>query len=195
MSSAEVAKSTFDGVPGHKRRESVAVASVKAPTMVPRLNKSAALRAQKPDAPPTSFMFRGASAPKLPGVSITNSQSSTSLTDPSQSSAPASQSPVKSPPLRHAAPRPSSVAACPFPSPKLTGGTGPKTADISSEAPTVRPRPSSVCARPSIAPRTNRSAALRLAKQEAENAAAAAAAARKMTRPKVAPSSFKPIAS
>jgi hypothetical protein len=58
MSSAEVAKSTFDGVPGHKRRESVAVASVKAPTMVPKLNKSAALRAQKPDAPPTSFMCK-----------------------------------------------------------------------------------------------------------------------------------------
>jgi hypothetical protein len=48
--------STFVGVPGHKRRESIAVASVKAPTVAPRTNKSAALRASKDAAPPTSFM-------------------------------------------------------------------------------------------------------------------------------------------
>lgn len=48
--------STFEGVPGHKRRESIAVASSKAPTVAPRLNKSAALRAQKEQAPPSSFM-------------------------------------------------------------------------------------------------------------------------------------------
>ena len=47
---------TFEGVPGHKRKESIAVASVKAPTVAPRLNKSAALRASKDTAPPTSFM-------------------------------------------------------------------------------------------------------------------------------------------
>lgn len=50
----------FEGVPGHKRRESIQVASTKAPTMAPRLNKSAALRVQK-DAergapPPSSYM-------------------------------------------------------------------------------------------------------------------------------------------
>ncbi|KAF8195562.1 hypothetical protein BJ912DRAFT_147729 [Pholiota molesta] len=50
--------STFDGVPGHKRRESIAVASSKAPTVAPRLNKSAALRQQKDAAPPTSFMCK-----------------------------------------------------------------------------------------------------------------------------------------
>jgi hypothetical protein len=58
MSSNDLAKNTFDGVPGHKRRESIAVASVQAPTMAPRLNKSAALRARKSDAPPTSFMCK-----------------------------------------------------------------------------------------------------------------------------------------
>jgi hypothetical protein len=58
MSATEAAKSTFEGVPGHKRRESIAVASVRAPTLAPRLNKSAALRVQKPDAPPTSFMCK-----------------------------------------------------------------------------------------------------------------------------------------
>ena len=50
--------STFEGVPGHKRRESIAVPSMKAPTVAPRLNKSAALRAQKEQAPPTSFMCK-----------------------------------------------------------------------------------------------------------------------------------------
>lgn len=38
------AQATFEGVPGHKRRETISVASVKPPTVAPRLNKSAALR-------------------------------------------------------------------------------------------------------------------------------------------------------
>ena len=50
--------SLFDGVPGHKRRESIAVASIKAPTVAPRSNKSAALRVSKEQAPPTSFMCK-----------------------------------------------------------------------------------------------------------------------------------------
>jgi hypothetical protein len=49
-------KGTFDGVPGHKRRESISVASTKAPTVAPRLNKAASLRGQKSEgAPPSSF--------------------------------------------------------------------------------------------------------------------------------------------
>ena len=44
----------FDGVPGHKRRESIPVASVQAPTVSPRLNKSAELRAKKESLPPPS---------------------------------------------------------------------------------------------------------------------------------------------
>jgi Nucleoside diphosphate kinase len=50
--------SLFDGVPGHKRRESIAVASIKAPTVAPRSNKSAALRISKEQGPPTSFMCK-----------------------------------------------------------------------------------------------------------------------------------------
>ena len=50
--------SLFDGVPGHKRRETIAVASVKAPTLAPRLNKSAALRVSKEQGPPTSFVCK-----------------------------------------------------------------------------------------------------------------------------------------
>ncbi|PAV16920.1 thioredoxin domain-containing 6 [Pyrrhoderma noxium] len=59
----------FEGVPGHKRRETIAVASVQAPTVAPRTNKSAELRAKKDGAapPPSSFMFRGPTAPKTPG--------------------------------------------------------------------------------------------------------------------------------
>lgn len=49
---------TFEGVPGHKRRESIAVASTKPPTVAPRTNRSAALRVQKESAPPTSFMCK-----------------------------------------------------------------------------------------------------------------------------------------
>ena len=51
----------FDGVPGHKRRESIAVASVRAPTVAPRSNKSAALRVSKEQGPPTSFMCESSS--------------------------------------------------------------------------------------------------------------------------------------
>ena len=58
LTNEETKKSTFEGVPGHKRRESIAVASVKAPTVIPRLNKSATLRVQKEQAPPTSFMCK-----------------------------------------------------------------------------------------------------------------------------------------
>ena len=48
----------FEGVPGHKRRESIAVASVKAPLVAPRSNRSAALRVSKEQGPPTSFMCK-----------------------------------------------------------------------------------------------------------------------------------------
>lgn len=50
-------KNIFEGVPGHKRRESISVASTKSPTIAPRLNKSAALR-KEGGPPPSSFMCR-----------------------------------------------------------------------------------------------------------------------------------------
>lgn len=49
------AEGVFEGVPGHKRRESIAVLSTRPPAVGPRLNRSAALRAEKDKAPPTSF--------------------------------------------------------------------------------------------------------------------------------------------
>lgn len=53
---ADAGNTTFDGVPGHKRRESIPVASTRPPSVTPRTNRSAALRVQKESAPPTSFM-------------------------------------------------------------------------------------------------------------------------------------------
>ncbi|KAG6831934.1 hypothetical protein H0H92_006535 [Tricholoma furcatifolium] len=205
---SEGGPATFEGVPGHKRRESIAVASTKAPTVAPRLNKSAALRQQKDQAPPTSFMFRGATTPKTPGaISRTTSMSSLGSSTKSSVSAAPSTAPAPAPaptpkPARPAAPvkRPSSVAGsrpslAPRP-PSALKANGAVDADQSK--PARPPRPSSVASlnhAPSIQPRTNRSAALRAAKMEAENLAAAAAAAKKKPRPsKPAPSSFKPIA-
>ncbi|KDR82820.1 hypothetical protein GALMADRAFT_220820 [Galerina marginata CBS 339.88] len=125
--------STFEGVPGYKRRESIAVASMKAPTVAPRLNKSAALRAQKDQAPPTSFMFRGSSATKTPTLSRANS--SQPIGSPQKAPLrPASQASGQATPSRYAVPRASSAAAVrpaapssstaarPIPKPKLTNG-------------------------------------------------------------------------
>lgn len=52
---AEKLKATFEGVPGHKRRETITVASLQT-NIQPRLNKSAELRAKKDNAPPSSYM-------------------------------------------------------------------------------------------------------------------------------------------
>jgi hypothetical protein len=46
---------TFDGVPGHKRRESFSVSSTKSPTVTPKQNRSALLRASKDTPPPSSY--------------------------------------------------------------------------------------------------------------------------------------------
>jgi hypothetical protein len=51
----EAQKKTFDGVPGHKRRESFSVSSTKVPTVTPRQNRSALLRASKESPPPSSY--------------------------------------------------------------------------------------------------------------------------------------------
>ncbi|KAK7056852.1 hypothetical protein VNI00_002569 [Paramarasmius palmivorus] len=188
-------KSSFEGVPGHKRRESIAVASVAAPTIAPRGNKSASLRLQKDSAPPTSFMFRKPSEPKLPGLSRSNSQASISR--------PASQASVQPPsrPGTATLTRRASVAPSTSSRPasamkisdtsnatKVNGHTkstssvaaNSATSSKAEEKPKPRPRPSSIGA-PTIAPRTNKSAALRAAKKEQE-AAAAAAAAKKNAR-------------
>jgi len=49
---------TFDGVPGHKRRETISLLSTKPPIVGPRQNRSAALRAEKDKPPPSSFQCK-----------------------------------------------------------------------------------------------------------------------------------------
>lgn len=190
MSSTDAGKGTFEGVPGHKRRESISVASTKAPMVAPRLNKSAALRASKEQVPPSSFMFKGPSVSKPAIPSRSNSQSLSQFASPPTSIRPVSQTGY-SPGSRYAIPRSSSVVGHRPRSPSTSDSLESLSkADNVASTPgsKSRPRPISVCA-PSISPRTNKSAALRAAKQEAEKAVAS----RRNLHPRVAPSSFKPI--
>ncbi|KAH7885043.1 hypothetical protein F5I97DRAFT_1882035 [Phlebopus sp. FC_14] len=186
----EVRKNVFDGVPGHKRRESIAVASTtRPPTIAPRTNKSAALR-REGGPPPSSFMFRTPTAPKTPGSGI-QSRSSSSLsayhenngatpwtrpnsTQPPRTSSRASQ--VVAPPFRKTSSYSSQTSSS-------GTGTGPlSTASVTSNDSTndaesngaaspqkTMRRPSSLQT-PTIAPRANKSALLRAQKQAADAA-------------------------
>ncbi|KAF5352536.1 hypothetical protein D9756_006159 [Leucocoprinus leucothites] len=198
--SAEKPKATFEGVPGHKRRETISVASVKPPMVAPRLNKSAALRQSQKEGgatPPTSF--RG--TPTLSRTTSTDSVASRRRSVGPQASS--SQS-LSRPPLSRRA-----SSALDTRTPQSTAAsTGSGTANVdpaagassslsrpASAAGKLRPRPSSISSPPTIAPRTNKSAALRAAKMEAEAQAQAAAAAKKTRRvSKPPPSSFKTVA-
>jgi hypothetical protein len=62
----EAQAKTFDGVPGHKRRDSFSVSSTKAPTIAPRPNRSAQLRASKDAAPPSSYQCTSSPPPLSP---------------------------------------------------------------------------------------------------------------------------------
>ncbi|KAI9443285.1 hypothetical protein H4582DRAFT_2072347 [Lactarius indigo] len=66
---------TFNGVPGHKRRESFSVASTKPPVVTPRQNRAAALRASKDTPPPSSYQFRSPVAMSRPSLSQSSSSS------------------------------------------------------------------------------------------------------------------------
>jgi len=208
----EEKKATFEGVPGHKRRETISVASVKAPTLAPRLNKSAALRVQKDlQRPPSSFMFMS------PSMSRTVSEGSGSDLSPPPARTirrPVSQASGIIPfaPSRTTINISRSSSVLGTRSPSKTSNINASTSASSlvdgrkspngtndngllrppSSASRARPRPSSIAA-PSITPRTNRSAVLRAAKQEAEQQAAAKAAAKKAGVSKPPPSSFKAV--
>ncbi|KAG7445769.1 uncharacterized protein BT62DRAFT_932939 [Guyanagaster necrorhizus] len=148
----------FEGIPGHKRRETISVPSLATrPSLAPRINKTSELRAQKDSAPPTSFMFRQPTTPKRPGSanSLSRSTSRTSL-----HSHPAALSRATS---AMAVNRVHQDAA-------LTKEPSKTSASKVTEQPKKKaPRPSSISA-PAIVPRTNRSAALRAAQKEAETA-------------------------
>ncbi|KAH8104595.1 hypothetical protein BXZ70DRAFT_921618 [Cristinia sonorae] len=163
-------KATFEGVPGHKRRESIAVASTKPPTVAPRSNRSASLRVQKEVAPPTSYMFR---APTKDNVVPPRSTSRQSLNLPNSArptitrpgSSASSYAPTSS---RPAAPR----ASISGPPPSAFSGRAIENTQHEIAPP---PRPPSTQPPPTIAPRTNKSALLRAAKMATIAAAKAAA--------------------
>ncbi|KAJ3813283.1 hypothetical protein EV368DRAFT_48698 [Lentinula lateritia] len=205
--------SSFEGVPGHKRRESIVVASTQEPTVKPKLNKSASLRVSKDNAPPTSFMFRGPTEPKLPARSSSR-LSTTGISGNAKPSRPSSAASTR-PPSSYPG-RPLSVArglsnvVRPMVNSRTKTTVSVTTPDNGTnnikgspslatsppsevvDKPKLTRRPSSVSLPPSIAPRTNKSAALRAAKKEQEAAAAAALAAKQQRRASRPPPSSMP---
>ncbi|KAF8527445.1 hypothetical protein BU17DRAFT_81601 [Hysterangium stoloniferum] len=160
----EAEQTTFEGVPGHRRRETLTVASVQPPTVAPRINRTAALRADKDKPPPSSYMFRTHSAAKTPSVastpSISRSTSSLQLAATAASGRPSSAlgpRPSSVTPSANKITRAPSVARAPsvVPAP-------PRRAP--STAPVVPP---ASIGKPSIEPRQNKSALLRAKKLEA----------------------------
>lgn len=178
-------KNIFDGVPGHKRRQSISVASTtEAPSIVPRTNRTAALRKQG-GPPPSSFMFRTPSAPKVPGSAGSLSRSSSSLsaypdsagTDSATRTRSSSTVPSRaSSRVSHVAPRASLNNTSNYSS-QASESSAVSTASTASvdeldrAVPSQRPvrRLSSLQA-PAIAPRANKSAILRAQKMAAEAA-------------------------
>ncbi|KAM0792542.1 hypothetical protein ACM66B_005210 [Microbotryomycetes sp. NB124-2] len=80
---------SFEGVPGHPRRQSIAVAP-KAPSIAPRLNKSAMLRQNSTDgAQPPKSSLSAPSAKSRPSSAL-STVSASALSHTSKSSAPAS---------------------------------------------------------------------------------------------------------
>jgi nucleoside diphosphate kinase len=148
--SSTAANTVFEGVPGHKRRETISVSSTKAPTVAPRTNRSAALRLQKEAAPPSSFKARPAPRP----LSRSSSQSSLNGSYARTPSRPASVSSFRPAEPSHTSSRDSVVDS----TPNTNGSAVPAPAP--EIAPKRRPRPSSLSA-PSITPRPNKSALLR----------------------------------
>ncbi|OJT15252.1 Thioredoxin domain-containing protein 3 -like protein [Trametes pubescens] len=152
-------KHTFDGVPGHKRRESIAVASTRPPAVAPRTNRSAALRQQKDAAPPSSFAckrdysFRAYSLltslsrtpvrqPSQTGPSRSSSRQSfsgTSSARPTFSRPPSAASTAAGPaPARLALSRTTSLTSAAKPAPRPSAAFASKTAPT---VPRARPTP------------------------------------------------------
>ncbi|KAK2465328.1 hypothetical protein APHAL10511_002682 [Amanita phalloides] len=161
---------TFEGVPGHKRRESISVASTKAPAVPPKLNKSAVLRVAHKDAtsPPSSFRgsvwsSSGSQTSSRPGSSMASTRRSSSVM---------------------------SVRSLPAPN----GIHATRSKDDMDTPTTPMRRRSSITGPPSIPPRTNKSAELRAAKKGMDTTAAAARNSPRKSpiRSKAPPTSFKP---
>ncbi|KAF9233301.1 hypothetical protein BU15DRAFT_90408 [Melanogaster broomeanus] len=175
-------------VPGHKRRETITVASVKPPTITPRPNRSSALR-KEGGVPPSSFMFRTGTAAKTPGSGTQSRSSSTMSAYQDSSNPPPSWGRPRSTVPSRAASRtsygaPPIVKTTSYSSQTSSSGTGngPLSTtsatsndsesgsvhnDTTSPHQRMAPRPASLQA-PTITPRPNRSALLRAQKQAAD---------------------------
>ncbi|KAF8710592.1 Nucleoside diphosphate kinase, partial [Rhizoctonia solani] len=177
-------RTTFEGVPGHKRRESIKVASTATPIVAPRPNRSSLLRAQKMaagggssgpgGAPPSSFkgsMSESGPARTLStrssvgsiGASTTKADRRASIAIPRQ--APATVSTAASKRLSLALPsQPNSNSNTGGALTPISNGTrSPRPASVNSQAPKVPPKMSPNPKKPDIEPRTNKSALLRAA--------------------------------
>ncbi|KAL4080445.1 hypothetical protein J3A83DRAFT_4199218 [Scleroderma citrinum] len=183
-------KNVFEGVPGHKRRETISVPSTtRPPSITPRINRSAVLRKEGAP-PPSSFMFR---VPTTPGGGHVRSSSALSAyrdVGPGISTRPRSNSVVPgsrassrmssaAPPLTNKTPsRASSTGTGTSPGPETasseyevyTSDGSQSAASPPPSATATRPRRPSSLQVPTIAPRANKSAMLRMQKQ-ASNAA------------------------
>lgn len=163
----------FDGIPGHKRRESIQVASTRPPTVTPRSNRSAELRVLKDAAsPPSSFR-----SVRSPG-SLSRSSSRSSLDVPGNqrpsfatTTRPASAASMRTvngangtptktkPPSRPPSTKPLSS------SPAVNSKKSPDENTATATPPASKPRPTvASTGAPTISPRTNKSALLRAAK-------------------------------
>ncbi|KAI0086475.1 hypothetical protein BDY19DRAFT_894627 [Irpex rosettiformis] len=157
------ATEVFDGVPGHKRRESIPVASTRPPTVAPRSNRSAELRVLKDAAsPPSSFQFRS------PG-SISR-QSSRSSLDMAGSQRPTIIRPASAASLRASnangvSKTPSRPPSSATNKPLSSSSAANKTNGVPKEETPTKSRPTvASTGAPTISPRTNKSALLRAAK-------------------------------
>ncbi|KAG8700462.1 hypothetical protein FRC08_004690 [Ceratobasidium sp. 394] len=165
-------RATFEGVPGHKRRESISVASTAPPTVAPRVNRSSMLRIQKmataagPGGPPSSFKG-GLEVPSgsAPARSLSTRSSRTSVSGaPSGTTGRTSVSGVR-PTIAKAAPKPSVVIPAESANgdvlaPISNGAVTPRS--VATPTTPAKPLPGSP-KKPDIVPRTNKSALLRAA--------------------------------
>lgn len=163
---------TFVGVPGHKRAESIAVASTFPPVAPPRSNRSAELRARKQSqeskSPPGTVRVRRASIISS-GTPVTRSVSTSAAGDsrtPSISNTSSNQSAMNKPrPTLQRGRAGVPDSAGPPPS-SYRGPRASSTSPVRSESrrSVTQSRPSSVASvrrAPSIEPKTNRAAMLR----------------------------------
>ncbi|KAG9103513.1 hypothetical protein FRC06_010194 [Ceratobasidium sp. 370] len=168
-------RATFEGVPGHKRRESISVASTAPPTVAPRVNRSSMLRAQKMAAtagsggPPSAFKGAlEASSGSTPARSLSTRSSRTSVSGaPSGTTGRTSVSGTRptaaktvSGVSRTNVVIPSEPASGTALTPISNGAMTPRS--VATPTAPAKPLPGSP-KKPDIVPRTNKSALLRAA--------------------------------